>query len=165
MVHAAVDKRGVTMPDLKTNMMFDAGYIKCHSTLELETTPYGDLALTDNDTDLFYQSFLLYWGIPKGERIDPRIGCPWYDYQHKKATSANLAEFENELKESLKWHFPAHGIRSLNLVYLDNHTIFGEITVSSGKILFLLDERDMMDLKNNIWDPFRELMGDVNEQP
>lgn len=165
MDHAVVVKfiRGDIMPDLKTNMMFDAGFVKCHSTLELEITPYGDLALTSDDIELFNQNFLLYWGIPQGERLDPRIGCPWYDYQHKKSTGSNLAEFQNELKESLKWHFPGLGIKSLNLIYLDNHTIFGEMTVGSGKIQFLLDEQELMNLKNSIWDPFRELMGETNE--
>lgn len=146
------------MPDLKTNTLLESGLVKCHSRLDLEITPYGDIALTKSEEERFMQCFMIYWGIPPGERIDPRIGCPWFDYQHAKSTDANLQSFERDLELSLKWHFPELGVRSLHLEYLDSHTIYGVLTMSADELRFIIDEREMMDLENNIWDPFRDLL-------
>jgi len=152
------------MPDLKTNLRFDTGVVKCHSTQDLELTPYGDIALTSSDLDLFDQQFLLYWGTPPGERIDPNIGCPWYDFQHERATDTELARFEAAMEKSIEYHFPELKVQSVKFEYLDTRTIFGDITLSSGSIKFLLDRDEMMDLENNIWAPYRDLLSTGDDQ-
>lgn len=140
------------MPDLKTNMSYGAGLIKCHSTLDLEITPWGDIALTDSDEELFEQRFLLYWGTPQGERINPAYGCPWFDFQHERSTPQNLQLLEKKLYNSLRENFPELTLWSVKLSYLDNARLYGEIYVgASKKIPFIVNSNeDLMELASNV---------------
>jgi hypothetical protein len=141
--------------DLKTNLKFEEGFVKCHSTLDIELTPSGDLALVDgvNNTR---QQILLWLATPQGERLDPQTGCPWYDYQHKKSTEGNLRELAGAMKFSLERFFPDLQIKDVQMIKIDSHTFYVEIKLGGNSVRFLFTAPDIIQLNQNVWAEFQD---------
>jgi hypothetical protein len=143
------------MDDLKTNLRFEEGYVKCHSTLDLELTSSGDLALVEG-VDNTRQRLLLWFATPPGERLNPNIGCPWYNYQHKKNTESNLRELAGVMRYSLEQHFPDFKIRNVVLTRIDPFVVYADMTIGYESLRFLFSSPDIVELNKNVWAEFQE---------
>lgn len=133
------------MHDLRTNMDISSGHCRCHSSLDLDLTPSGDLALVDGIEEM-RQRFLLYLATPKGERIDPSIGSFAYDYLHEKNTSGNMRRMEQDVMSDFKTQFPEITAKSVTCIQSLTDPFQTEVAVklSNGDMRFLYSPEELM---------------------
>jgi len=133
--------------DLKTNLQLTGGRAKCHHGLDFILTSSGDIAFTDGESDNMRQRLLFYLATPKRNRIDPTIGCSYYEYIHVKMTKDNLAYLAGDLKKDLKQQFPEWGIQDVECCQgSDNHEIRVNIVATTGTVNLLMSADDMDDI-------------------
>jgi len=101
--------------DLLASFDLSAWIVGCHSSWDLLTTITGDLALTKDTAENNRQRLLMWMVLPRGERLDPSIGCCLYDYLHAKMTDILGKQLELDLKADLSQVFPDLKIKQLSV--------------------------------------------------
>ena len=134
--------------DLLGNFNLHSGRVGCHSAWDLITTVSGDIALTRDAAENNRQRLLMWLATPKGERLDPTLGCCIHDYFHQKITSDLPRRLELDMRADLLSVFPELSIRNIKIVsntYLSggNREIVCDITLGNDSLQFLANLFDM----------------------
>ena len=131
--------------DLLSNFSLGPGMCGCHSSWDLITTITGDLALTKDEAENNRQRLLMWIATPKGERINPSIGCCLHDYFHAKLSNSIYRQIELDVEADLKSVFPDLTIQNLCIDNISDtegdgsRTIQIGITLGNDSIKFLSD--------------------------
>jgi hypothetical protein len=140
------------MADLLTNFSLDVGDCKCHSLLDLRVSATGDLALTRDPQQALRQRFLIYLATPKGERLNPNIGCSLHDFTHELNVPNISRKLELYIENDLKTQFPELKVR--NVRCSPSSYIGGamEMTVifADNNLQFLFTSDDLLNLSSMI---------------
>ena len=99
--------------DLLSNFNLHSWLVGCHSAWDLMTTVTGDLALTRDEAENNRQRLLMWMALPKGERLNPSLGCCLHDYFHEKITGNIGRRIELDLKKDLTALFPNLSIKNI----------------------------------------------------
>ena len=133
--------------DLLTNMQLQGGRAKCHHGLDFLLSSSGDIAFTDEGSDNMRQRLLLYLATPKRNRVDPTVGCSYYEYIHEKMTEDNLAYLAGDLKEDLRTQFPEWDIQDVECFQgTNNREIRVNVIISTETVDLLLSTKDMEEI-------------------
>lgn len=127
--------------DLLGNFDLRGGMVGCHSSWDLVTTVTGDLALTKDEEENNRQRLLMWMALPKGERIDPSIGCCLHDYFHAKISGHVLKSLELDIENELKTVFPdakISNVRVKKVAPLSDGTreIIVDVTINNDRFAF-----------------------------
>lgn len=137
--------------DIQTNMRFDGGIVRCHSTTDAELTSSGDLALVPESAFGLRQRLLIWLAVPRGELFDPEAGCPVYDYFHTRLTGSDTQALANDMKNSFRYLFPELNVQKVEISRTDYTTLFMEIYAGSSKLGFLFSQKDCDLINKNMW--------------
>jgi phage baseplate assembly protein W len=140
------------MADLLTNFNLEQGSCKCHSLLDILLSPTGDLALTKTDQQTLRQRFLLYLATPKGERLDPTVGCCLHDFLHEINSPRVTRKLELYIESDLRTQFPELGIKTVRCspsTYLDGEMEINVI-LADDSLQFLFTSDDLLNLSSMI---------------
>lgn len=139
--------------DLRTNFDISTGFSHCHSSLDLVLTATGDLALISG-IDEIKQRILLYLGIPKGERFDPKMGSSALDYLHEKNTVSNMRNLEQDIFNDMKYQFPELPTKSVTCSksIKDPQTMYLDVRLSDTEMSFLYTPDELIQLTSSIQD-------------
>jgi hypothetical protein len=142
--------------DLQTNMSMGAGRLRCHSNLDLLTTCTGDLAITATEESNMRQRLFMWLATPKGERLDPSVGCCLYDFMHDKATSSNARLLEIAIGSDIQTLFPELAIKTIRcrLSDADNRTFYVDIKIGNESLSFLFDYNELLNFSSQIAELF-----------
>lgn len=137
--------------DLKTNFDISSGFSHCHSALDLELTANGDLSIISG-IDEIKQRFLLYLGIPKGERYDKNIGSSALDYLHEKNTNNNMRRLEQDIMGDMKYQFPDLPTKSVACLQGLTDPFLMELTVklANEEMMFMYSPQELLALTSQI---------------
>lgn len=141
--------------DLLSNFSYSGGLCSCHSTWDLITTITGDLALTKDDAENNRQRLLMWLMLPKGERLDPSLGCCIHDYFHQKMTGTIYRELELDMQVDLKGVFPDLKIRNIQVESISditsgNRTIQCGITLGNDDLKFVANFEELVMINEDI---------------
>lgn len=130
--------------DLLTDFSLIGSMFSCHDSIDLVTTVTGDLALTKDETENNRQRLLMWLATPKGERLDPSIGCCLHDYFHAKMTGSIYRQLELDIESDLKSVFPEMTISDIAVENISdtssgNRIVQVGVTLGDDSIKFLSD--------------------------
>lgn len=86
----------------------------------------------------------MWMALPKGERLNPSLGCCLHDYFHRKITNVIYRQLELDIRSDLKSVFPELSIKNIavdNISDLSsgNRTIQIGITLGDDNLKFIAD--------------------------
>lgn len=146
------------MQDLMINMDLGPGRDKCHYALDILLTPSGDLAIVSGDAEL-KQRFLMYLATPHGERPSkPEVGCFVHDYLNERNTNEVLRLMEHDIRADMK-QFPELIVSSVTCqrsISDDEFSIDVRVNVSQGRLNFLFNPDELMNISSQIGSIIRE---------
>lgn len=132
-------------------MSMGAGRVRCHSNLDLVTTLTGDIAITPDDVTNYRQRLFMWLATPKGERIDPSVGCCLYDFLHNKATSTTARTLELYLASDLAVAFPELDVKSVRCkLSSDNRTFSVDVKLGDESLTFLFSDNDLLNISSQL---------------
>ncbi len=130
--------------DLRSTFELGGGLCSCHKNWDLSTTVNGDLALTKDEYENNRQRLLMWLALPKGERLNPSLGCCLHDYFHAKVTGVTYRQLELDMRCDLKSVFPDLDIKNIAVEDISglsegNRTIQVGVTLGNDKLRLLAD--------------------------
>lgn len=133
--------------DLKTNLDISPGFNHCHTSLDIQLTANGDLAIITGEAEL-RQRFFLYLATPKGERYDTSIGCSCLDYLHEKNTHEAAHRLAQNIENDINDQFPEWKISSVICRQnpIDPFELEISLKVAQGDMKFLYSPSELMSL-------------------
>jgi hypothetical protein len=141
--------------DLLSNFSLSGGMCGCHSTWDLTPTITGDLALTKDETENNRQHLLMWLALPKGERLNPSLGCCLHDYFHRKITGTIYRELSLDIGSDLKSVFPEVDIKNIVVESISdlsggNRTMQIGITLGDDDLQFVADFNTITEINDTI---------------
>jgi hypothetical protein len=140
--------------DLQTNMSMGYGRMRCHGDLDLTTTITGDLALTSDSASNTRQRILMWLATPKGERLDPSIGCCLYDFLHSSASPTNVRKMESYIAADINYLFNDLGlkVKSVTCRVADdvNSSVYVDIKMGNEDLGFLFTYNELINLSSQL---------------
>ena len=139
------------MWDLKTNMDISPGYSHCHSSLDLEISANGDLAIISGINEI-KQRMLLYLGIPRGELRNTRLGSSALNYLHEKNTNNNMRRLEQDILGDMAYQFSDLPVQSVTCTQglTDPFQFNLSVQLSDGEMNFLYTPEELLQLTSSI---------------
>lgn len=139
------------MWDILTNMDLSYGRANCHSALDILLTPDGDLAICTGDLEL-RQRFVMYRATPKGERLNPLLGCAEYDYLHEKNVSTEMRKMSQDIYADLQAYFPEMKGKSVTceLSEEDAYKVNIYTLLAVDNINFLFNAKSLMNISSTL---------------
>ena len=139
------------MWDIKSNLNLEPGRCGCSLSLDALLTPDGDLAIVTGDEEL-RQRFIIYRATPKGERLDPNLGCTEFDYLHEKNTARVLRGMEVDIQNDMEYMFPEIKYASVLCDKWpdDEYRIKIMTVLSQGNLEFLFNPRELMTISSQL---------------
>lgn len=141
--------------DLLSNFNLSSWIVGCHSSFDLVTTITGDLALTKDDAENNRQRLLMWMALPKGERINPALGCCLHDYFHEKITGNISRRLQLDLQKDLKGVFPDLNIKNISVEKIAPlsggiREILVAITLGDDSLQFIANWNEIMGANEEI---------------
>ena len=137
--------------DLLSNFSLSGGIIGCHSSWDLCTTVTGDLALTKDDIENSRQRLLMWIALPRGERLDNKLGCCVHEYFHQKNVRNVRRKLELDVTSDLNDVFPDLSIRniavkSINDLSGGNREVVIALTLGPDNLQFVANWNEIMNI-------------------
>ena len=141
--------------DLRSNFSLGPGLCGCHSSFDLSLTVTGDLALTADEEENNRQRLLMWMALPKGERLNPNLGCCLHDYFHAKVTNVIYRQLELDIRSDLKPVFHDLDIKNIAVESVSdlsggNRTIQTGITLGDDTLQFISDFNTVTSINDSI---------------
>lgn len=139
------------MWDLMTNLDLSPGRSGCSLSLDVLLTPDGDLAIVSGEDEL-KQRFILYRATPKGERLDPTLGCTEYDYLHEKNTNNEMRKMAQDIYTDCSRYFPELKARSILCEKSpdDEYSVRVLSILAENNIEFLFNPKSLMTISSTL---------------
>ena len=141
--------------DILCNFDLTGWLIGCHSSWDLRTTVTGDLALTKDETENNRQRLLMWMALPKGERLDPSLGCCIHDYFHEKITGNVSRRLALDMRSDLKQVFPDLDIKNISIDKVSgleggNTEVVASISLGNDGLQFVANWNEIMSINEEM---------------
>lgn len=144
--------------DIATNQSYGKGSVRCHGNTDIALTATGDIALTTDAFSNLRQRMMMYIMTPKGERLDPDLGCVLWDFFFEKDRPEELRLFELTLENDIRTAFPDLDLKGIRIISSGNDSV-GRTT--TAKVILGNEDLEFVFPRNDITDVSKQFDLDI----